>query len=280
MPPTKKIDFSKPQVMGIVNVTPDSFSDGGRYLDEGSLVTHLKALTASGCRLLDIGGESTRPGAQPVSLEEECRRVLPAIRLAQQHSHLPISIDTSKAQVMSAALAAGASMVNDVCALTRPNALAVVADYQVPVCLMHMQGNPLTMQQSPFYQDVIQAIRHFFEERIEACLAAGIQARNIILDPGFGFGKTVAHNLRLVRDLPLLANLGFRILIGVSRKSTIGKVLQRNVEERLYGGLALTSLALANGASIIRTHDVAATVDVLRMTEAVLNPEEWENDCT
>jgi len=270
--------FTSPKIMGILNVTPDSFSDGGHFFSRAAALTHARQLVAEGADLIDIGGESTRPGALPVSIQEELDRVIPLVE--QLHAELPIliSVDTHKPQVMQAAIAAGAQMINDVTALRSPNSLAIVAAAtEVYICLMHMQNEPRTMQEHPTYDDVVCEISDFLRARIQACLAAGIASSRIIIDPGFGFGKTLLHNLQLMNQLQELTTLGYPVLVGVSRKSMLGKILNKPPLERLSGGLALAALALNKGAKIIRTHDVAPTVEVLKVVQAVLT-ESWCED--
>ena len=250
-------------VMGIVNVTPDSFADGGRYLDNEQAVAHAATLVDEGADILDIGGESTRPGAAAVPLQQELDRVIPVIERLTGDFDVPVSIDTSKPEVMRAAVSAGARLINDVCALQADGALQAAAELGVPVCLMHMQGKPRTMQQAPDYTDVTREVMEFLQARATAAQQAGVAAEHIIVDPGFGFGKTLDHNLRLFRDLPRLAGFGYPLLVGVSRKSMIGAMTGRDVDARLSGSLALAMLAAQSGAAIIRVHDVAPTVDVL-----------------
>lgn len=256
-------------VMGILNLTPDSFFDGGRFLSLSSAVDHAAKMIADGADILDVGGESTRPGADPVSVDEELSRVIPVIVKLREQFDLPISIDTSKAEVMRESFAAGATMINDVCALRGKGAVAAVADIGVPVCLMHMLGEPRTMQSAPEYKDVIAEVVRFLRDRVDVCLAAGIATEDIILDPGFGFGKTLEHNLQLIRSLAEIVDLGFPVLVGMSRKSMIGQILDRPTDQRLYGGLAMALLARQRGAAIIRTHDVGATVDALKVLEVI-----------
>jgi dihydropteroate synthase len=267
---THTLDLARPRVMGILNVTPDSFSDGGRFLDRAAALAQGRALVAEGADILDVGGESTRPGAAPVSVQEELDRVIPVIEALAGELPVPLSVDTSKPEVMRAAVAAGASLINDVAALRRPGALAAAAEAGVPVCLMHMQGEPGTMQREPSYRDVVTEVRNFLAARIGACEAAGIPRDRLLVDPGFGFGKTLAHNLALLRDLPALRSLGVPVLAGLSRKSMIGALLDgAPVGERLYGSLAAAVLAVERGAAIVRVHDVAPTVQALRIVAAV-----------
>ena len=254
--------------MGVVNVTPDSFSDGGAYRDAAHAADEAEALAAAGAALLDVGGESTRPGARPVSAAEEIDRVVPVIE-ALAGLPTPVSVDTSKPEVMRAAVAAGARMINDVKGLQAPGALEAAAELGVPVCLMHMQGEPRTMQQAPRYGDVVEDVYGFLNRRVAACVAAGIPRRRLVIDPGFGFGKTLAHNLTLLKHLDRFAQAGLPLLVGVSRKSLIGAVLDRPVGERLAGSLALACHAAAHGANILRVHDVGPTVEALAMLAAV-----------
>ena len=256
--------------MGIVNVTPDSFFDGGRHADAPAAVAHARTLLDEGADLIDIGGESTRPGAPTVPLEEERRRVLPVIE-ALAGCGVPVSVDTRKPQLMKEALAAGASMVNDVNALRAPGALEAVAATRASVCLMHMRGDPATMQDHPIYDDVVAEVHAFLRARIEAAEHAGIERSRIVIDPGFGFGKNVEHNLMLLGHLDEIAALGVPVLVGLSRKSTLGKITGRATDERLYAGLAAALIAVQNGARIVRVHDVAATRDALAVLNAVRN---------
>ncbi len=265
------LDLSRPVVMGVLNVTPDSFSDGGRYASLDNAVQHARQLFSEGAAILDIGGESTRPGAEPVSLDQELQRVIPvieAIRLAGITT--PISIDTSKPEVMRAAVAAGAGMINDVCALQQPGALQAAADAGVAVCLMHMQGDPQKMQDNPQYDSVTGDIMHFLEQRIAACVEAGIPRERIVLDPGFGFGKTQEQNYTLLAELQRIGTMGLPVLVGLSRKSMIGAVLDAGVDQRLYGSLAAAVIAVMSGANIVRVHDVGATIDAIKVCMAVM----------
>ncbi len=256
--------------MGIVNVTPDSFADGGRFLDVEAAVTHAAQLVAEGANIIDVGGESTRPGAAAVPVEEELDRVVPVIERLSRELDVPVSIDTRKTIVMREAVAAGAAMVNDVCALESGDALTAVAGLGVPVCLMHMQGDPRSMQVAPEYDNVTDVVVGYLRARADVCLAAGMDADSIIIDPGFGFGKTLEHNLQLLRELEHLVELGFPVLVGLSRKSMVGAITGRDVDDRLAGSLALALLAAQKGAAIIRVHDVAATVDALRVLGQVV----------
>ena len=257
-------------IMGVVNTTPDSFSDGGKYLETDQAVAHALELVAQGADILDVGGESTRPGAAHVSLQEELDRVIPVIEQIVQETHTPISIDTYKPQVMAAAVAAGAVMINDINALRADGALAAAANASVPVCLMHMQGQPATMQKSPHYVDVVQDVTDFLLERIEACVTAGIGKQSIVIDPGIGFGKSLQHNLSLLAAVPeLIATLNCAVLIGVSRKSMIDTLLGRPVQHREPASIGLAVQAVLNGARIVRVHNVRATYDAIRAVEAV-----------
>jgi dihydropteroate synthase len=262
------LDLSRPVVMGVLNITSDSFSDGGRYRSFDSALAHARAMVAAGAALIDVGGESTRPGADPVSLQEELDRVLPVIHALRGDVDAVISIDTMKPEVMRAAVAAGAGLVNDVQALQAPGALAIVAQSKAAVCLMHMQGSPQTMQSAPHYDDVVGEVGAFMQQRAAACLAAGIASDRIALDPGFGFGKTLEHNLQLLAGLPQLTAGRYPVLVGLSRKSMLGKLLGRPVEQRLAGSLALATIATLRGARIIRCHDVAETCDAVAVAWA------------
>jgi dihydropteroate synthase len=263
------LDLSTPRVMGVLNVTPDSFSDGGRFADVTAAVAHALRMVEEGAALLDVGGESTRPGAHAVSAEEEIYRVVPVIEALVAHTKVPISVDTSKPAVMTAAVRAGATLINDVRALREPGALEAAADTGAAICLMHMQGEPRTMQVDPRYDDVVAEVRSFLHERAEACRAAGIARDRLAIDPGIGFGKRLEHNLALLADLPALVGLGWPVLIGVSRKSMFAALLGRAVDERVAGGVAMTTAAVLNGASILRTHDVAPTVDAVKVAVAL-----------
>jgi dihydropteroate synthase len=265
----KQLDLSRPQVMGILNVTPDSFSDGSRWPEPDAALEQALRMVEEGAAIIDVGGESTRPGAAAVSLDEELRRVLPVIELLQAHCPVPVSIDTRKPEVMRAAVAAGAGMINDVAALQQPGAMEAAGSLGVPVCLMHMLGSPETMQQKPGYRDVVSEVGDFLEQRAQACLAAGIRRQQILLDPGFGFGKTAAHNLLLLQRLDDLVQRGYPVLVGLSRKSLIGNVLGLPVDKRLHPGIALAVLAVWQGARLVRTHDVQATREAVGMCHAV-----------
>lgn len=255
--------------MGILNVTPDSFSDGGVFVLKGRAIEHARAMVEQGADLIDVGGESTRPGAAPVTEAEELERVIPVIETLARELPVTISVDTSKPGVMRAAVAAGARLINDVYALRAPGAVEAAASLQVPVCLMHMQGEPRTMQADPRYGDVVNDVREFLRERMAACERAGIPRTRLMVDPGFGFGKTHEHNLELLRRLNEFRELGVPVLAGLSRKSIIGKAIGLPVERRLHASVALALLAAQNGADIVRVHDVGPTVEALRMWAAV-----------
>jgi len=267
----KVLDLSIPRVMGILNVTPDSFSDGGRFTTIDNAMAQARRMVEEGASILDVGGESTRPGASPVSEQEELERVIPVIETISKELDVVISIDTSKAGVMREAIHAGAHLINDVCALQGENTLQTAAQLQVPVCLMHMQGEPRTMQAEPVYDDVVTEVLDFLCARRDSCMAAGISENQIILDPGFGFGKKLGHNIELFRAIPEFCNTGMPILVGVSRKSMIGSILNTQVDERLHGSIALASLAVWLGAGIIRAHDVGPTVQAINTITAVRN---------
>ncbi|TVR62429.1 MAG: dihydropteroate synthase [Candidatus Competibacteraceae bacterium] len=263
------LDLSYPAVMGVLNVTPDSFSDGGHYLRLADALRRAEALVAEGAALVDVGGESTRPGAAPVSVAEELRRVLPVVERLARELPVPISIDTSKPEVMREAVYAGAGLVNDVRALQAPGALEVAAASGVPVCLMHLRGQPATMQREPRYADVVTEVHAFLAERVRACESVGISRDRILVDPGFGFGKTLEHNLSLLRHLHRFVGLAAGVLVGLSRKSLIGALLDAPTDARLNGSLAAAIIAAWQGATIIRAHDVRETVQALRVCAAV-----------
>lgn len=267
--PTRMLALSTPLVMGIVNRTPDSFSDGGRHASLADALDHARAMIGDGADILDIGGESTRPGAAPVGEAEELDRVVPLIEALRRESEVVISIDTMKPAVMRAACAAGAEIINDVFALRAPGALDAARETKAAVCLMHMRGEPRTMQASPQYDDVSGEVAAFLSARIAACEVAGIPRERICLDPGIGFGKRLAHNLALLGSLAPLADLGFPLLTGVSRKSMFGELLGRPVDQRLPGALAAAAIAVWQGAAIVRTHDVRATADAVRVAHAL-----------
>jgi dihydropteroate synthase len=257
------VELVGPQVMGILNCTPDSFSDGGQYMVQDQAILQARQMLADGAKIIDIGGESTRPGAPPVDVDEELRRVIGPIEAIKSEFGCLVSIDTLKAEVMIAAVRAGADMINDVNALRSPGALEAAAATDAAICLMHMQGEPQTMQSSPCYRSVVDDVLNFFEERITACKEAGIARSRLILDPGFGFGKTLDHNYQLLRELDAFKTLGLPILAGLSRKSMIGNLLGRSVDDRLAGSLAGACIAAMNGAQILRVHDVKETADAL-----------------
>lgn len=259
------LDLAEPVVMGILNVTPDSFSDGGLYADVDAAVAHGLRLAEEGAAIVDVGGESTRPGSSPVSSHDEIERVVPVIERLARRLSVAISVDTTKPEVMRAAVAAGAVMINDVRALTQPGALEAAAETGAAVCLMHMQGEPRTMQAAPSYRDVVAEVRQFLDARVAACEAAGIARARICVDPGIGFGKSMDHNLALLARLDELAGPALPVLIGVSRKSMIGMITGRPPAERLAGSVALAALGVARGAAIVRAHDVAATLDAVKV---------------
>ncbi|MCH9691180.1 MAG: dihydropteroate synthase [Gammaproteobacteria bacterium] len=268
------LDLSRAQIMGVLNATPDSFSDGGSYYSDGTLNLDLALRRAAqmcseGAAIIDVGGESTRPGALMVSGQEELDRVLPVVEAIAQRMDVIVSVDTSNATTIREAAAAGAGLINDVRALTRPGALSAAAASGLPVCLMHMQGEPDTMQQRPEYNNPVAEVRSYLQQRLQVCEDAGIARGKVLLDPGFGFGKTDRHNLALLRELKTLAPQDIPILVGLSRKSMIGRLLGRRLNERLPGSLALALLAAQRGARILRVHDVAATVDALRLQQLV-----------
>lgn len=265
---TKRLSLASPVVMGILNVTPDSFSDGGKFSSFELACQHADEMVAQGALIIDIGGESTRPGAADVSVDDELARVIPLVEYVAKHHDAWISVDTSKPEVMRQAVNAGAHLINDVRALLEPGALETAAQLNVPICLMHMQGAPRTMQSAPEYQDVIADVFKFLNERIQACLEAGIPRERLLIDPGFGFGKTLEHNYELLAKLERFAQFELPILIGLSRKSMIGNLLARPTSERLAGSLAGAMIAAQKGAHIIRVHDVPETVDMLKVLQA------------
>jgi len=271
----QRLDLSQPHVMGVINVTPDSFSDGGNLFASQALcldaaMARARVMVEEGASFLDIGGESTRPGADIVSVQQELDRVMPVIEAIKASLDVIVSIDTSTPEVIALAAKAGAGLINDVRALSRKGALQAASDTQLPVCLMHMQGNPKTMQNDPTYDCIVEDISHYFDERIKHCNQSGIPTERILIDPGFGFGKTLSHNLQLLKHLDILASKGLPVLVGMSRKSMIGNVLNRPVDQRLYGGLTTAVMAYERGARIVRVHDVAPTVDALRMAHAIM----------
>lgn len=269
---TRCLDLSQPVVMGILNVTPDSFSDGGRFLSRDAALAHARKLVADGAAMIDVGAESTRPGAAAITEQEELDRTLPVLEAIAAELDVVISVDTSSPQVMREAARRGAGFINDVRALRREGALAAAAETGLPVCLMHMQGSPATMQQQPQYADIFATLNDFFSERIAACAAAGIDERRVIVDPGFGFGKTLEHNVVLLKNLDFLAAFNRPVLVGLSRKSMLGALLGgAPVQERLHAGIAAAAIAVMHGARIVRVHDVKETQDALRVAAALLN---------
>lgn len=264
------LDLSTPVVMGVLNVTPDSFSDGGKFFQKDQALRQARTMIQNGAAIIDVGGESTRPGAAPVSEQEELDRVIPVVEALAADIDAVISVDTSTPSVMRAAAAAGAGLINDVRALERDGALEAASNSTLPVCLMHMQGSPVSMQNNPAYQNVVKDVAGYLGERAAACAAAGIARHRILLDPGFGFGKTLQHNLSLLKHLSSLLPMGYPLLVGVSRKSMIGAILDKPVDERLHGSVAAALMAAQSGASILRVHDVAPTVDALKVLKAVL----------
>jgi dihydropteroate synthase len=270
----RAIDLSRPVVLGILNVTPDSFSDGGRFAEVDAALKRARQIVAEGAAIIDVGGQSTRPGASAVEEAVEIARVLPVIEAIAASYDVAISIDSSKPAVMAAAVAAGACIINDVYALRAPGARAVAAETHAGVCLMHMRGEPRTMQESPHYNDVVAEVSEFLLREQQACVDAGVAIECIAFDPGFGFGKSLEHNLTLLKELPRFAALNAPLLVGVSRKNVIGKILGKAVNDRLYGGLGLAALAVMSGARIIRTHDVGPTLDAIRTVSAVLQGPE------
>ena len=273
----KSLDLSQPRIMGVLNCTPDSFSDGGRYQEFDSALRHAAQMIEEGADIIDVGGESTRPGSPEVSIDEELQRVVPVIEALHREFDVPLSVDTSKAEVMLAAAAAGAGMINDVAALRKPGALDAAAlvhrQSGVAVCLMHMQGTPRTMQESPAYQNVVNEVLQFLLQRANVAETAGIAASSLVLDPGFGFGKTVKHNLSLLHHLGVYADYTYPILVGLSRKTMIKKILASDSSERLIGSVTLALLAAQRGAHIVRVHDVKATADALTLLQALINNE-------
>jgi dihydropteroate synthase len=273
---SRALDLAAPVVMGVLNVTSDSFSDGGRFSDRKSAVEHALRMIAEGAAIIDIGGESTRPGASPARLDEELARVIPVIEAVRRESPIFISCDTSKPEVMRAAVAAGADIINDVRALTAPGALEAASATNAGLCLMHMLGEPRTMQAAPHYDNVVDDVSGFLAARMRACRDAGVHAARLAIDPGFGFGKTVAHNLALLKNLAALQTLGAPVVVGLSRKSMLAKITGRTVESRIPGSVALAAIAVLNGARIVRAHDVAATLDAVRVAAAVGTGEQFD----
>lgn len=272
----KPLDLTHPQVMGILNVTPDSFSDGGKFLVQDSALAQAKQMVEDGAGIIDVGGESTRPGAAIVSVEEEISRVVPIIEAIRLEIDIPISIDTSKPEVMTAAVNAGAGLINDVRALQVDGAVQVAVDCDVPICLMHAQGTPQNMQDAPRYDDVVTEVLDFLLERVAVCEQAGIARDRLILDPGFGFGKQAVHNLRLMKHLSKFINTNIPVLVGVSRKSMIGKLLKVSVEERLAASLSLAAISVWQGAKIVRSHDVRETVQAIMMCDYVTKVRDYD----
>jgi dihydropteroate synthase len=277
----RQIDLSTPVCMGIVNVTPDSFSDGSQFsknkspsqfdVDVAKVLQTVASMVAEGAQFIDVGGESTRPGASPVSVAQELGRVIPVIEAVRKNFDICISVDTSSPEVMQAAIGAGAELVNDVRALTRENSIATVAATNAGVCLMHMQGKPVSMQEKTVYGNLLDEVFEFLEVRVKACVDGGIERSRLLVDPGFGFGKSVEHNFQLLKNLTKFSSLGLPVLVGISRKSMIGGVTNRPVDQRLPGSIAATMVALSGGAQIVRTHDVAATMDAIRVHCALQN---------
>ncbi|MBN8446960.1 MAG: dihydropteroate synthase [Gammaproteobacteria bacterium] len=269
LPRNRRLDLSRTKLMGILNVTPDSFSDGGQFIGQAAALRQVQQMLANGADIIDIGGESTRPGAKDVNLDDELARVIPVIHsIRQLYPDLPISVDTSKARVMAEAIAVGADIINDVRALQEPEALEVAVAAKVPVCLMHMQGQPRSMQHQPSYQQVVQEVLAFLQQRAEVCIAAGIARQQIIFDPGFGFGKSLAHNYELLSAMSQFVETGYPVLAGMSRKSMIGQLLNRDVAERLAGSIACATIAVMKGAQIIRVHDIKETADAIKIAQA------------
>ena len=267
------LDLGSPVVMGVLNITPDSFSDGGRFTERAGALAHARRMIGEGAAIVDVGGESTRPGAQAADLAAELERVIPIIEALRRESQVFISVDTSKPEVMRAAIAAGADIINDVRALAVEGALAAAAASGAGICLMHMQGEPRTMQDAPHYEDVVREVSDFLAARMRACRDAGIEASRIAIDPGFGFGKRTTDNLVLLRQLGSLEALGAPLAVGLSRKSMLARLTGRAVDERLAGSVALAAIAVLHGARIVRAHDVAATVDAVRVAAAVIKGE-------
>ncbi len=265
----RRLGLSAPVVMGVLNVTPDSFSDGGRHQGVAAALAHARRMVEEGAGIIDVGGESTRPGAAAVPVEEELQRVVPVVEALRQELDVIISVDTSQPAVIRAVTAAGAHLINDVRGLRLPGALEAAAASSAAVCLMHMQGEPGTMQQSPYYTDVVAEVRDWLQARLEACRALGMAEDRLLVDPGFGFGKNLDHNLRLLAELPAATPSGVPVLVGLSRKSTVGAVTGRPVDQRLAGSVAAAALAVRAGAHIVRAHDVAATVDAVKLAAAV-----------
>ncbi|HII2981491.1 TPA: dihydropteroate synthase [Yersinia enterocolitica] len=267
----RELDLSHPQIMGVLNVTPDSFSDGGRHSDLDNALHHAQAMIAAGATLIDVGGESTRPGAAEVSEQEELDRVVPVVEALAQRFDVWLSVDTSKAAVMTESAGAGAHLINDIRSLQEPGALEAAAKTGVPVCLMHMQGQPQSMQQSPHYDDLMAEINQFFKHHIDRCVAAGIAKNKLLLDPGFGFGKNLAHNYQLLARLAEFHHFELPLLVGMSRKSMVGQLLNVPLQQRVIGSVACAVIAAMQGAQIVRVHDVKETVEAMRVVEATLS---------
>jgi dihydropteroate synthase len=270
------LDLGAPVVMGVLNVTPDSFSDGGRFTERDTALRHARRMVEEGAAIIDVGGESTRPGAAPATLDEELARVIPVIEALRGDSAVFISVDTSKPEVMRAACDAGADIINDVCALTAPGALAAAASTRAGICLMHMKGEPRTMQVAPHYEDVVGEVSAYLGARVTACRDAGIDAARLAVDPGFGFGKRVVDNLALLKHLARFEELGVALAVGLSRKSMLATLTGRQPDQRTAGSVALAAIAVLNGARIVRAHDVAATVDAIRVAAAVSQGEDFD----
>jgi dihydropteroate synthase len=268
---SRKLNLTEPRVMGVVNVTPDSFSDGGRFLSLDAALNQAELMVTQGAALIDVGGESTRPGAEPVSLQQELDRVCPVVEALSGALDVIISVDTSAPQVMAETIRLGAGLINDVRAFSHPDAFQVVANKDVAICLMHMRGTPKTMQEKPEYESVLTEVLAFLDGRIKQAALAGIDPDRIIVDPGFGFGKSLDHNLQLLANVREISNLGCPVLVGMSRKSMLGLILDKPVDQRKYGGIAAATIAALGGAAIIRTHDVLATVDAMKIVTAVTN---------
>ncbi len=265
------LPLDQPHIMGVLNITKDSFYDGGLWLDKGAALAHAEKMAAEGAAIIDVGAESTRPSAEPVDPHEEQERVLDIVSALNDKLQMPISVDTSNPELMCLAPAAGASLINDVRALTRPAAMESAAASKLPVCLMHIQGEPHTMQQSPHYDDVVKEVKNYLQERRQAAISAGIPAEQIILDPGFGFGKDFEHNRLLLKNLHQFQDLGAPLLVGLSRKSFFGQLTGRGVEERLSATIASTTAAVLSGAWLIRVHDVKENVDALKLARSIMS---------
>ena len=268
---TKTLDLSSPQIMGILNFTPDSFSDRGQFFQLDKALVQVETMLQQGASIIDIGGESTRPMAEEVTLEQELERVIPLVEAVRQRFDCWISVDTSKALVMQEAANAGMDLINDIRALREPNALQTAVQLGLPVCIMHMQGQPRTMQLNPHYDDVVADVLKFMQQRTEQCLTSGIKKENLLWDPGFGFGKSVQHNYRLLQQLSVFCEQGYPVLAGISRKSMIGAVLDKTVEQRMVGSVSAALIAAMKGACILRVHDVGETADALKIWQATVN---------